>query len=123
MPFSGTNRKNWLIAGFIAAVLALLVAFLLILSYKSRTILAQMSGQADQAINLGDKIHATSSGEVTAIVGFQATGQTMYTELYQEQANSTDSALRELEPLTESLGPLVQSRFKDLKSAIDKRRQ
>jgi hypothetical protein len=59
MPFNGTNRKNWLIAGFIAAVLALLVAFLLILSYN--TILAEMSRQADQAIDLGDKIHATFS--------------------------------------------------------------
>src|SRR5215475_1671029 len=120
MSFSGTNRKNWLIAGFIAAVLVLLVALLLILSYRSRTILAQLSGQADQAIDLGDKIHATFSREVTAILDFQATGQTKYIELYQDQAYSIDNSLRELEPLTTFLGPSVQSRFKELKSAIDK---
>jgi signal transduction histidine kinase/CHASE3 domain sensor protein len=120
MPFSMPNRKNWLIAGFIAAVVALLVAFLLILSYRSRTILAQLGGQADQAIDLGDKIQATVSREVTAIVGFQATGQTKYIELYQEHADSVDNSLEELEPLVTFLGPSVQRRFKDLKSAIDK---
>jgi signal transduction histidine kinase len=95
------------------------VAFLLILSYRTHAILAHLSEKTDQAIKIGDKIHAAFSREVAAIVGFQATGEAKYIQLYQAQNQTIDTSLGELERLMPLLGPTVQSHFGELKSAID----
>jgi signal transduction histidine kinase len=119
MTFTVKNQKNRVIAGFIAATLALLVAFLLILSHRTHAILADLSEKTDQAIKIGAKIHAAFSREVAAIVGFQATGEAKYIQLYQAQNQSINTSLGELERLMPLLGPAVQSHFGELKSAID----
>ena len=113
------NQKNWLIAGFIAATLALLVAFLLVLSNRTHAILTDLSEKTDQAIKIGDKIHAAFSREIAAIVGFQATGEAKYIQSYQAQTQTINTSLGELEHLMRLLGPTVQSHFEELKSAID----
>jgi signal transduction histidine kinase len=117
--FVVNNRKNWLIAGFVAAAVALLMGCLVILSYRAHAILADLSEKADQAIKIGDKVDAAFSGEIAAIVGFQATGEARYIQMYRERGQTIDESLAELERLMPSLGPALQRSFKELKSAID----
>jgi signal transduction histidine kinase len=110
---------NSLTAAFIAAVLALLTASLLILSFRMQTTVGDFSNQTDRAIKIGDEIDAIFSGEVASIVGFQATEEPQYSESYQTQKTIINDRVKTLEALTPSLGTSVQARFKELQSAID----
>src|SRR5262245_39303111 len=111
--------SNSLIAGFIAVVLALLTAALVILSFRTHTALVTVSSQTDEAVKLGDEIATIFSDEVTSIVGFQATGAGHYRESYRAQRGSIDNRVRSLEEITRSLGTEVQEDFRNLHSAID----
>jgi GAF domain-containing protein len=119
MMASLRDQKNWFIAGFIAATLALLVALLLVLSHRTHTILADVSEKTDRAITIGDQIHAAFSRETAAIVGFQATGEAKYTESYKAHIRTINTSLDELGRLMPVLGPVVRRRFEDLRSAVD----
>jgi signal transduction histidine kinase/CHASE3 domain sensor protein len=119
MAFTVSNGKSWVIAGFIAATLALLTSFLLVLSYRTHAIITDLSDRADQAIHLGNKIDVAFSGEIDAIVGLQATGEVKYVENYQQRTQTVHAALEELEHLVPSLGPSVQGNFNELKAAIE----
>src|SRR4029079_15078723 len=66
------RNLNSLTAAFIAAVLALLTAALMILSFRMQGTLIELSDRTDRAVSIGGEINAMFSGEVGSIVGFQA---------------------------------------------------
>jgi len=69
-------------------------------------------------MSIGGEIHAAFSRELSAIAGFQATGQSRYIDLYRKQTQVIDTHLAELQSLSSPLGPAVENSFKDLQSAI-----
>jgi signal transduction histidine kinase len=109
---------NWLIAAFIAAVLALLTSLLLILSFRMQGTLVELSHTTDRAIKTGDEINAIFSDEIVSIVGFQATGKLQYSQEYQAQRASIDGRVRNLEGVSPQLSPNVEARFSELQAAI-----
>jgi signal transduction histidine kinase len=108
-----------LTAAFIAGVLALLTASLLILSFRMHATLEDLSNRTDRAVEVGDEINAMFSSEVTSVVGFQATQEVRYSESYRAQKTGIGIRLRNLEELSAPLGPVVHAHFKELQSAID----
>jgi len=113
------RSPSWLTAGFIAAVLVLLTASLLILSFRLHATLADLNTVTDQTVEIGEEINATFSGEVAALLGFQATNDAGYSRRYQVQRTSIDSRVKRLQPIAASLGPAVLTSFTDLHDAID----
>ena len=113
------RKLNSLTAAFIAAVLALLTAALLILSFRMQSTLIELSDRTDRAVGIGSEINAMFSGEVGSIVGFQATNEPQYNESYQAQRTAVSSRLKSLAELTPSLGTTVQADFKELESTIN----
>jgi signal transduction histidine kinase len=111
--------RNSLIGAFIAGVLVLLTAFLLVLSHRMRASLAELDTRTTQAIGLGDEISAMFSGEVGAIIGFQATQQGSYSEAYDTQRTGIESRVRRLDAISASVGSTVRPRFQELQSGID----
>jgi signal transduction histidine kinase len=109
---------NSFTAAFIAAVLALLTAALLILSFRMQGTLMELSDRTERAVKIGGEIGALFSGEVASIVGFQATNESRYTESYQVQQAAVGQRLKRLAELTPSLGAGVQNDFKELESTI-----
>jgi len=109
---------NSFTAAFVAAVLALLTAALLILSFRMQGTLIELSDRADSAVKIGGEISAIFSGEVASIVGFQATNEPRYTESYQAQQTAVGHRLKSLAELTPALGTTVQNDFKELESTI-----
>jgi len=118
LAFITARRNHWFLGGIISAVLLLLVALPLVLSYKTHAVLADLSTRTDTAMSIGGEIHAALSRELSAIAGFQATGQSTYLDLYREETRVIDEHLTELQRLSTALGPAVENRFKDLQSAI-----
>jgi signal transduction histidine kinase len=110
--------QNPVTAAFVAAVLVLLTASLLILSHRIQATLATLSVATDQAIEIGDEIQMDLSGEVAAIVGFQATQEDQYRETYETQRAAIDMRLRRLEKVCAPMGAAVRGRFEELQSAI-----
>jgi signal transduction histidine kinase len=111
--------SNSPIAGFIAVVLALLTASLVILSYRMQATLVSVSGKTDRAVKVGGEIATMFSAEVASIVGFQATDEVQYRDSYRAQRGSIDDRVRSLEEITPSLGTSVEDRYHQLRSAID----
>jgi signal transduction histidine kinase len=118
LAFITAKRNDWLLGGIISAVLLLLVALPLVLSYETHAVLADLSTRTDTAMSMGGEIHDAFSRELSAIAGFQATGQSRYIDLYREQMQVIDKHLAELQGLTSPLGSAVENRFKDLQSAV-----
>jgi signal transduction histidine kinase len=110
---------NALIAGFIAVVLAVLTASLLILSFRVNATLADLTDKTDRVIKLSEEIHALLSDEVASILGFQATGKSGYSGSYQAHRTQILNRLSSLAKLTPSLGAGIQPDLKELESAID----
>src|SRR5512138_3825777 len=73
------------IAAFIAVVLTLLTASLLIVSFRTRSTMVDLSDRTDQAVRIGDEIGALLSAEVNSVVGFQATQQPQFGDSYRAQ--------------------------------------
>jgi signal transduction histidine kinase len=111
--------SNSLIAGFIAVVLSLLTAFLVILSFRMHATLVSVSDKTDRAVKIGDEIATIFSAEVASIVGFQATDQVHYQDSYQAQRRSINDRVRSLDEITRPLGKSVQERFGELRTATD----
>jgi signal transduction histidine kinase len=110
---------NTLTAAFIAAVLVLMTASLLILSHRMHATLAGLSAATDQTIEIGDEIQAMCSSEVAAIVGFQATAEARYSESYDTAQTGIETRMKRLEKVSTSLRHSVQPRLGELQSAID----
>jgi signal transduction histidine kinase len=111
--------RSSLTAAFIAAVLALLTASLLILSFRMQGTVVDLSNKTNQAIKIGDEINTIFSGEIGSILGFQATEDALYIESYQTERARINRRVRSLEAVTHSLGTTVQAHFKELQSSID----
>ena len=110
---------NSVTAAFIAAVLALLTASLLILSVTMHATLVDLSSDTDRAIKFGDEISTLLSAEVASVLGFQATADPLYDRAYQGQRSSIVGRLKSLQRITATLGENGQARLKELQSAID----
>src|SRR5215467_1833604 len=91
-----TQQSRWLIGGFISIVLVLLVAFPLIVVYRTHVILSRLSQDSDPAIKIADGIHAAFSRELSAIVSFQATGDARYVQNFERQEEIIGSDLADL---------------------------
>ena len=104
---------------FIAAALVLLTASLLVLSHRMHANLAGLSAATNQTIQLGDEIQTMFSGEVAAIVGFQATAEARYSESYDAARTGIETRMKRLEQVRTSQRPSVQTRLRELQSAID----
>ena len=118
MASRSTRQVYWLTGIFITAVLVLLVAVPVIVSHRMTAIVGELNDLADPADRLGDEVGKALSRELAAILGFQATAQEQYTASYAEQTRIIGEAFDELEQLTPRLGPAVQTRFKELQSAV-----
>ncbi len=112
------RSSNSLIAGFIAAVLVLLTASLLILSFRMRGTLIDLNERTDQAVKLGEQMNALLSNEVNSVVGFQATREARYHDSYRAQRASIADREGVLERMMASLGPTIGPRFNELQSAL-----
>jgi signal transduction histidine kinase len=110
---------NSLAGAAIAAVLVLLTATLLVLTYRMHAALAELSAATDQVIQIGNEIQAMSSGEVAAIVGFQTTQEARYREAYEAQEAGITNRVKRLEHMGTVMGPDVQAHFRELRSALD----
>jgi signal transduction histidine kinase len=111
--------SNSLLAGFIALVLSLLTASLVILGFRVEAILVDVNNKTDRAVKVGNEIAAIFSAQVTSIVGFQATNEVHYQQSYQTQRRGIDDRVRSLDEITRPLGESVQEHFQKLRSAID----
>ena len=118
MASISTRQIYWLTGIFITAVLVLLVAAPVIISQRMSAIVTELNDLADPADGLVDRVERGLSHELSAILGFQATGQEQYTQSYIEQTRDIGEAFGELERLTPRLGPAVQTRFKELQSIV-----
>ncbi len=110
---------NSIVAAFIAAVLALLTALLLIMSSRMRATLIDLNDTTDQAVKIGDEMSALLSNEVNAVVGFQATREPRYRDSYRAQRTRLANRAKTLEGLMPSLGAAVRPHFNELQSALD----
>jgi signal transduction histidine kinase len=110
---------SWLIGAFTSVVLLLLVVIPLIFSYRTEIIIARLNQQADPAEKLGVQIQAALSHEVADIVSFQETGKTAYSGLYAEDQTIIRRAVAELEQVAPRLGPTVEARFNQVRSALE----
>lgn len=109
---------NWLAAGFISTVLVLLVAVPILLNIQGRVILEEIDAFGSPAMALATDIQTALSHEVSGIVGFQASGETKYTDLYAEQQAIVREKLSNLERLSPRLGPFVEDYLKHLREAV-----
>jgi signal transduction histidine kinase/CHASE3 domain sensor protein len=109
----------WLVGGFVSAVLILLVAVPLALNYHTATIIDDLGKRADPADKRAAQIQEALSHEASGILGFQASREPKYAELYREQTQKIAEAIADLERLTPQLGTSVQARLSELKSTID----
>jgi len=119
MSPAGSRPMSWLTAVFIGAVLIVLVLVPLILNYRASAILTRLTEQADPADKMSSNIQAALSREITAIAGFQATGEARYVQLYNEQSNRLREDIQELDGLSAALGPAVQTRIADVRDTIE----
>src|ERR1043166_8886287 len=110
---------NAVIAGFLAGVLALLTASLLILSFRMRATVVDLNDKTDRAVRISDEITALLSSEVNSIVGFQATEERRYSDSCRTQQRRLAERATTLESLMPALGPSVPAYFTELASAVD----
>jgi signal transduction histidine kinase len=113
------RQTYWLIGGFVSVLLISLVAFPLILNQRMGTIIAELTDQADPAHRESGWIQAALSHELSAILGFQATGDSRYTDLYREQTEVIARASAILQQLTPGLGPDVHKRSIRIAAAVE----
>jgi signal transduction histidine kinase len=113
------RQTYWIIGGFISALLISLVAFPLILNSRMGAIIADLTDQADPAHRQSGQIQAALSHELSAILAFQATGESRYTDLYREQTDVVAQATGTLQQLTPELGPAVRRRSNRMVSAVE----
>ena len=106
-------------AAFVAAVLMLLTASLVILSFRMRATLVDSNSTTDRAVKIGDEISAILPAEVASVVGFQATREARYNDSYQADKTRLINRMRSLEVMVPSLGPTIQAYFTELQSAAD----
>ena len=108
----------WLIGAFISALLVSLVAVPLIINQRMAEIITEINERADPADKDGGLIQAALSHEVSGILGFQATGDKKYVDLYEYEKASIEKSLTNLRRLSPQLGPHVQARFSELESMV-----
>jgi len=113
------RQTYWILGAFVYAVLLLLVAVPLLLAYRQNTILSTIDRYADPADRAASGIQSALSYEVSALVGFQNTGEERYPYLYQDESAKIREALTELEEWAPRLGDEVQERLKESRAAID----
>jgi hypothetical protein len=117
--FDCMRPSNSLLAGFIAVVLSVLTAFLVVLGFRVQAILVDVNNKTDRAVKIGNEIATMLSAEATSIVGFQATNEVLYQHSYQAQRRGIADRVRSLDEITRQLGESVQEHFRKLRSAID----
>jgi signal transduction histidine kinase len=111
---------SWLAAGFIAVVLVLMIAVPVTLNLQGRAIRQQIDDFGSPASALARDIQTALSHEVSGIVGFQASGESKYTDLYAEQQAFVLEKLSQLEKLGPNLGPFVEVSLKDFRHAVER---
>ncbi|HYR44750.1 MAG TPA: ATP-binding protein [Terriglobia bacterium] len=119
MTATPTGQMYWLSGAFISAVLVLLVAVPLVISYQTTSTLIALNEQADPADELASEIQTALSHEFSAIIGFQASGEEKYTGFYQQQTQIITAAVAQLDRLAPTLGPAVQTAVKEIRIAVD----
>jgi signal transduction histidine kinase len=112
------RQTYWVIGGFISALLISLVVFPLILNRRMGTIITDLTDEADPAHRASGQIQAALSHELSAILAFQETGESRYTDLYRAQTDVIAQATATLHQLTPDLGSPVGRRSNKMVSAI-----
>ena len=120
MTSTPAGQMYWLSGAFISVVLILLVAFPLVISYQTTSTLVGLNEQADPADRFASEIQTALSHELSAIVGFQASGEKKYAGLYQQQTQIITAALAQLDRLVPALGPVVQTDMNEIRFAADR---
>jgi len=116
---STSNRAlYWLSGVFISAVLVVLVAVPLVISFQTTTLTTKMSELAEPADKMGAEIQGALSHELSGIVGFQTTGQEKYVESYWQQAEIIEKALDQLDHIDAELGAPFQARVYKIRSMV-----
>src|SRR6266581_8931727 len=113
------SSMNWLGGGFVSVVLILLVAVPVVLNIQSRAFRREIDDFGAPATTLASDIQTALSHEVSGIVGFQASTETKYTALYEQQRTFVVDKLSDLDGLSPNLGPAVQLRLKELRQAVE----
>jgi signal transduction histidine kinase len=113
-----TRQMFWLSGAFISAVLVVLVAVPLVISFQTTSILTSLSEQAEPADKLGADIQSALSHEVSAIVGFQATGEETYADLCRQQSENIGRDLALLERMGNQVP--VREHAEEIRRAVDR---
>jgi signal transduction histidine kinase len=116
----GPSRKMaWVVGLFTALALLLSVAIPLFVSHRINETNALLNEHADPADKLTSAIQEALSHEVADIVSFQTTGNAREIQQYREQEDLIHENLDSLQQLATPLGPSVERRLTQLRSAVD----
>jgi len=110
---------NWTGAAFISFVLGLLVLVPVVQNIHSHNLRVEIREHAQPAQELANDIEAALSHGLSAVVGFQDTGETNYADVYRQQRSIIVEKLAQLERLTPKLGPAADLDLKALRRSVD----
>jgi signal transduction histidine kinase len=114
-----TRQMYWLSGAFISAVLVLLVVVPLFISYHTTSTLIALNRQADPADKFASEIQTAIAHELSAIIGFQASGEEKYAAMYQREGQIITASLAQLDRLVPNLGTVIQTDLNEIRIALD----